>query len=136
MKVKKVETVYVCVRKECGSPLMSSRLANDELDSILDNIEVKNQCYACRQDTMQLTRVVIHLQSPLYYGDARFGLWRCPNHTTMNYYPKLLQNAIESGDYNTLQYKIISDKGRPFKCPICETELLYMDERILACAYC
>lgn len=142
LKARRVETAYVCTRKECGSPLSSSRfLTGQELDDVIESIEVEDQCYCCRHKTLRLTHAVIHLQSPLYkdnseYGDVRFGLWRCPNHASMTYYPKLLQSAMEGGSYNSVQYKSIADRGRPFRCPICETELLYMDERTIACAYC
>jgi len=78
------------------------------------------------------------------YGDPINGVWVCPVHNTIKYYPnaikmitRMVEKKISIGSVGVFckNYEKIIEKGFPWKCPVCDTNLHYYREEDLFFGY-
>lgn len=102
---------------------------------VADNLDQYKMCSICARK-LQLVKAVFKIMEDKY-GDIGFGLWRCPTHYNFTYYPALLKKAVDyslnmvnvGGRVHYVRYMNIISTGHPWKCPLCDQQLIYIDER-------
>lgn len=88
------------------------------------------ECANCKSRDMTIVRVNLKILSNWVYGNPNTGHWKCPSHPKM-YYPEAIKRAAGQGyrnGYNS-EYTKIAQTGFPWRCPICNEEMYYFDDR-------
>ena len=88
------------------------------------------QCANCQHRDLKIVRVQLKILEGWIFGNQEKGHWKCPSHPKI-YYPAALKRAAEQGYSNGYNpdYTKISETGFPWRCPICNEEMYYFDDR-------
>lgn len=135
MFITRASATYIC--EKCGTPLeIAFQPSVPDISTSAKAIEQYKQCTKCG-GIMVLEKASLKALIDKY-GDPKFGSWKCPIHFNDIYYPIPLKNASEntlvmSGIRHTRhllsRYMNIASTGFPWKCPLCNKELKYIDDR-------
>lgn len=88
------------------------------------------RCANCQSRNMTIVHIQLKILSGWIYGNANEGHWKCPTHPKI-YYPAALERAEKKGYVNGYnpEYTKVAETGFPWKCPICNEEMYYFDDR-------
>lgn len=133
MLVTKALVTYKC--PNCNIPYVVNFAPGGDVTKAADNLDKHKMCSICARK-LQLVRAIFKVMED-DYGDVGFGLWRCPSHHNFTYYPALLKKAVDcsldmvnvGGRIHYVRYMNIISLGRPWRCPMCGQQLIYIDER-------
>jgi len=133
MIVTRVSVLYMC--EKCRGQHNISFTPNvQNITEITQLMDKYKQCNMCA-GRMGIVKATFSTLKDIC-GDDRFGSWRCQYHTVYKYYPILLRKATRStlisdyvGTASLRRYINVVKQGYPWRCPICDKDLKYIDER-------
>ena len=135
MKLQQASVLYGCESAGCRT-IRAVQLVTigQAFKDIMSQVEDRKECPTCKKNTLRIVHIILTKISD-NFGDSRYGIWTCYQHTKARFYPALLKKAFKEKDYTNNLYEKIVQEGLPPKCPHCGAKLDYVDERTIACAY-
>lgn len=124
--------IYKCI--ECGLPYTIRFTTAKEVTEVVGTLDKSKRCTVCGRGLKIISAAFKIIDNK--YGDVSSGSWRCPTHLGRVYYPAMIKKALEQrlnimglGLEGYEKYLKIADAKWPWKCPICNKQLMYTDEK-------
>jgi hypothetical protein len=115
---------------------MSPDKARDVVDIGID-IEKTRDCYNC-SSSMVIRNVKCTVSEDMF-GSGVHGEWTCKKHPWKPYYAVQLRRSYSDYEHGIsedipvfMPYRKTVEMGFPWKCPICEEPMNYVDKRDFA----
>lgn len=132
--------VATITKYKCPKCDQSYRMGHTGFPAVIftavERIDRHKKCHVCHTK-LTIDNVICKTIDDIY-GNKRYGFWICKTHSNRRFYPNPIESAMtdksmtayqSSGAQMVGHYIIIAQGGFPWKCPLCEQDLQYKDER-------